>query len=371
MPNTTCLNLDKSDNSPLFLGESLGLQEYLTPRYPKLYQIFKDQRAQQWVETEIDLSNDQTQWVSLPEETKQITILNLANQMMMDSMLGRSPLRSLMPFVSNEELEIAYGEIQRTEASLHSVTYSHIIQSVFPNPDEVLEEIKKNKKALKRLDLIKDLFDELYEMSIKKQYEEEILCQTWSEEQNRELKKTILKTLVAHYVLESNQFMASFSMTFALAEQDILKGFAKELQLIARDEIGIHVGFSEEVVSIQREEWKDIWEEIEEDLVAIFLEVFYSECDWGEYVLSEGRKVVGLNAVLIKEFLQYVCTGSMEKLGLKVPEEIYRKDNPLLWMETWIDISKIQPAPQEAEILNYKIGKVNAAVDTSELDFDI
>lgn len=367
---STCLNLDKNDDSPLFLGETLGLQEYVQPRYPKLYEIFKDQRAQQWVETEIDLAEDQKQWVSLPEGIKEITILNLSNQMMMDSMLGRSPLRSLMPFVSNEELEILYGEIQRTESSLHSVTYTHIIQSVFPNPEEVLEEIKKNKKALKRLELIKNLFDELYIMSVKMQYEQEILGQAWSDGQVFELKRLIMKTLVAHYALESNQFMASFSMTFAVAVQDMLMGFASELVLIAKDELGIHVDASEAILSIQIAAWPDVWETIQEEVVAIFMEVYNNEVDWGEYVLSGDRKVVGLNAVLIKEFLQYICSGSMKKLNLEVPEEMWRDKNPIPWIEEFIDVGKLQPSPQEAEILNYKIGKINSEVNVDELDFD-
>lgn len=368
---STCLNIDKCDDSPLFLGETLGLQEYIHPRYPKIYEIFKSQRAQQWVETEIDLSEDQKQWVTLPEGIKEITILNLANQMMMDSMLGRSPLRSLIPFVSNEELEIAYGEIQRTEASLHSVTYTHIIQSVFPDPQAVLDEIKNNKKALKRLELIKGLFDDLYIMSVKMQYEQDILGQEWSEEQVFELKKLILKTLVAHYALESNQFMASFSMTFAVAVQDMLLGFASELVLIAKDEIGIHVDFSETVLQIQKAAWPEVWEEIEEEIIDIFVEVFDNEVSWGEYVLSGDRKVVGLNAVLIKEFLQYVCSGSLKKLDLPIPEHIQRDKNPIPWIEDFIDVGKLQPSPQEAEILNYKIGKVNAEVNVDELDFDI
>lgn len=368
---STCLNIDKNDNSPLFLGQSLGLQEYIEPRYPQLYELFKKQRSQQWVETEINLSEDQVQWATLPEGTKQITILNLSNQMMMDSMLGRSPLRSIMPFVSNEELEILYGEIQRTEASLHSVTYTHIIQSVFPDPESVLEEIKENKKALNRLTLIKDLFDELYVLSVKMQYEQEILGQEWSEEQVHYLKKTILKTLVAHYALESNQFMASFSMTFALAEQDILMGFAAELALIAKDEVGVHVDASEAILSIQKAEWPDIWEEVKPELVDLFLEVYENEAAWGEYVLSEGRKVVGLNATLIREYLQYVITCSMTKIGLDVPEHLLRVKNPIPWIEEWIDISRIQPSPQEAEKLNYRIGKVDAAVNVDELDFDI
>lgn len=366
----TVLNINKSDNSPLFLGEELGLQTYLSPRYPKIYQLFKDQRAQQWVETEVDLSIDQRQWATLPEETKEITILNLANQTMMDSMLGRAPLRSLAPFITNEEYEIAWLEIQRMEGSIHSVTYSHIIQSVFPNPDEILEEIKKNSKALKRLEKITKLFDDLYLMGIKKQYEEEVLGEKWGEDKLFELKKLILKTVTACYILESNQFNASFSMTFALAEQDILPGIAAELVLIAKDELGIHTEFGLEAVSIQRNAWPEVWDAIKDEIVEYFIEVYENESYWGEYVLSGKRKVVGLNAQLVREYLQYVITQSMMALGLAVPDHIRRDKNPITWIENWIDVSRLQPAPQEAVLLNYKLGQIDNEVDTDELDLD-
>lgn len=367
----TVLNMQKGDDCPLFLGEDLGLQTYLNPRYPEIYKLFKDQRSQQWVETEVDLSIDQRQWVSLPEEVKQITVLNLANQVMMDSLLGRSPMRALAPFITNEEYEIAWLEIQRMEGAIHSVTYSHIIQSVFPNPDEVLEEIKKNAKALKRLEGITSLFDELYKQSIIKQYEEDVLGQEWCEEKNFELKKLILKTITACYILESIQFNASFSMTFALAEQDILPGIANELMLIAKDELGIHTEFGLTSVNIQRKVWPEVWGAIQHEVVEYFTEVYENEAGWGEYVLSEGRKVVGMNGGLIREYLQFVTTNSMQKLGLPVPEGIYRSKNPIPWIENWIDVSKIQSAPQEQEILNYKFGKIDNELDVSKLSFEL
>lgn len=366
----TVLNIEKNDDSPLFLGEDLGLQTYLSPRYHRLYELFKEQRENLWVETEVPLAVDQKQWATLPEEIKEITILNLANQVMMDSLLGRSPMQCLAPFVSNEEYEIMLLEWQRMEGCVHSVTYSHIIQSVFPNPEEILEQIKQNKVALKRLEKITQLFDELYKASITKQYEEEILGQEWGEEKLFELKKLIFKTIVAIYILESNQFNASFSMTFGLAQQDILPGFAAELQLIARDELSIHTRMSEAVISIQKQAWPDVWEAIQPEVLQLFEEVHQNEVYWGEYVLSGNRKIVGLNAELVKEYLQFVCTNSMRFMGLEPPEHIRRESNPIPWIEKWIDMASVQPSPQEQPITNYKVGKYNSDIDEDALDID-
>lgn len=357
----TVLNLSKSDNNPLFLGEDLGLQEYTNPTYPVLNELALLQRSQYWTETEVDMSKDAAQWRELSKETQDITILNLSWQTMADSIVGRAPFSVLMPTISNPEYEgmmVQWGFFE----NLHSRAYSNIIQTVFPNPDEIIEQIKENSKAFKRLEPLINLFDELHKMNMMRDMEMDGYDEV-------EHKKLIFKTMYAIYALESMQFYCSFACTFALAEQDILQGVASNLKLIAKDE-ALHTRMSLEVLKIEQSkpENKELFESIHKDVIAIMHTVMEAEREWGRYIFSEGRAVIGLNAGLVDEYLLYIAAKSFGAVGLKLDIEAPSK-NPIPWIDTWLDPDKVQVAPQEIQITNYRVGSSDGSLDGFAFDF--
>lgn len=364
------LNVTKAEKQPLYFGEEMGLQTYLSPRYPELYNLFIEQRSCHWIETQVDLSGDQKQWATLPQAYKEITILNLSNQVMMDSLLGRAPLVSLAPFVSNEEYEIMLIEWQRVEATLHSVTYSHMIRSVFPDPERVLEEIKLNAKALHRLDRIKGLFDELYLQSVMYQSDKELNGEDWRElypEKMQYLRRLLLKTHASIYFLESNKFNASFSMTFALAEQDVMNGFANLLKLISRDELTLHTKMSEAVLRILAKTWPEDWAAVQDEVLELFNEAILGEVEWGKHVLQGSRVIVGYNADILKDYVYYIGKRSLQKIGIQPPDYLTVDKNPIPWINEWLNMSSVQVAPQETEITNYRIGAINPTINKEEI----
>lgn len=357
----TVLNLSKSDNNPLFLGEDLGLQEYTNPTYPVLNELALLQRSQYWTETEIDMSKDTAQWHELSKETQDITILNLSWQTMADSIVGRAPFSVLMPIISNPEYEgmmVQWGFFE----NLHSRAYSNIIQTVFPNPDVILEQIKENAKAFKRLEPLIALFDELHHMNMMRDLKMDVYDE-------REHKKLIFKTLYAIYALESMQFYCSFACTFSLAEQDILQGFASTLKMIAKDE-ALHTRMSLEVIRIEQAkvENKELFEEIQEDVLKIMHSVMDAEKEWGSYIFSEGRSVIGLNAGLLEEYLNYIAARSFRAINLEVDFKA-PDSNPIPWIDTWLDPDLVQVAPQELQITNYRVGASSGSLEGFEFDF--
>lgn len=357
----TVLNLNKSDHNPLFLGEDLGLQEYTNPTYPVLNELALLQRSQYWTETEIDMSKDTAQWQELSQETQDITVLNLSWQTMADSIVGRAPFSVLMPVISNPEYEgmmVQWGFFE----NLHSRAYSNIIQTVFPNPEEIIEKIKENAKAFKRLEPIINLFDELHHMNMMRDLELKMYDE-------REHIKLIYKTMYAIYALESMQFYCSFACTFALAEQDILQGFASNLKMIAKDE-ALHTRMSLEVLRIEQSkpENKEIFAEIKADVLKIMQAVMSAEREWGEYIFSEGRSVIGLNAGLLDEYLCYIAAKSFKAVDLEVDFDA-PESNPIPWIDTWLNPDLVQVAPQELQITNYRVGSSDGSLEGFDFNF--
>ncbi|MFP9166786.1 hypothetical protein ACLI1Y_15565, partial [Enterococcus faecalis] len=83
---TTLLNLNwDHTNKDLFLGDSLGIADYVRVAHPELERLALLARSQFWTETEISLEADKKQWPNLPREIQEITLLNLAWQTQTDS----------------------------------------------------------------------------------------------------------------------------------------------------------------------------------------------------------------------------------------------------------------------------------------------
>lgn len=356
--NLPILNLDKNDDNPLFMGESLGLQEYTAPRYPILEELALLQRSQFWTETEIDMSKDSAQWGTLGAELQDISVLNLSWQIMADSIVGRVPFTVLLPFVTNPELEglfIQWGYFE----NLHSRAYSNIIRTVFPEPQVVIDRIKGCDFSYKRLQVLREAFEELHS------YTGRINKKTIPE-----IKKCIIKCMMCVYAMESVQFYASFACTFALAEQDILIGIADNLRLISKDE-ALHTRFAREILLIisKDPDWVDLYESLIPFFKGVMIDLIDTELNWGQYLFSEGRSVMGLTSSLLNDYSVHTAINSCNFVGLEVPE-LGQMDNPIPWIDLYIDPGKMQPAPQERNITNYRVGSTDGDLTgLGDLDF--
>ena len=164
------------------------------------------------------------------------------------------------------------------------------------------------------------------------------------------------------------EFLSSFACTFALCERELFLGVGSLVQKIMIDET-IHTRMDEAVLDIlfQDEVWVNTYETIKKDIQEIVDSVYKQELSWSTYIFSEGRSIVGLNTELLKEWVQYKSQVVYKKLELEQPFEDV-KENPLVWMDNWLDIDSHQTAAQEADLNNYRLNSV--VDDTDNLTFD-
>ena len=350
----TTLNLEAPDGGPLFFGPDLGIQEYTDPRYPELERLAMLQRSQFWTETEIDMSKDVEQWVTLDKDIQDISILNLTYQIMADTMLGRSPFKSILPNVSNNEFEgmlIQWGTFE----NLHSRAYSHIIRTVFPDPKAVIRQVKTNQSAYSRLNVLRGALDSLEHLDTSSM---------------REKKLQVFQSMIAIYGLESMQFYNSFACTFALAEQDILNGIADNLKLIAKDE-AIHTHMSLAVINIMKDdyEYDSVVDQALSEGNLMLDAIRTTESSWGKYLFSDNRQMLGMNAGVLEENNSFVAYNAYSAIGMDVKFD-HVKSNPIPWIDKYLDPSLMQIAPQERQITNYRVGSTDGDMgDLSKLEF--
>ena len=117
-------------------------------------------------------------------------------------------------------------------------------------------------------------------------------------------------------------------------------------------------------------DWQNALSESKDEIKQILDDVTQQELDWSEYLFSEGRQVVGLNEVLLKEYVQFMAKPIYDFLGVEYKFEDIA-ENPLPYMEKYVDPSQMQSAAQEINITSYKVGSIKDDTTDLDLDFDL
>jgi ribonucleoside-diphosphate reductase beta chain len=93
--------------------------------------------------------------------------------------------------------------------------------------------------------------------------------------------------------------------------------------------------------------------------------VIREEKEWADYLFNRGP-VIGLNAQILKDFVDYTAANALKEIGIKYLEPAPRS-TPIPWFNKHVDTSKKQTALQENESTNYVIGVMSDAIDYDEL----
>lgn len=355
-------NNNETKGYPLFLGTELGLMDNTHETYPEIAKLRDKMISDNWTWTEISLAKDakDIQNKDLASETD-IMIKNLSFQYLADS-VAEASINILELFCSNTELE-GLIKFWHYNEYVHAMQYSEIVKTAFPDSNDLMEEVKKTYPALERLEPLGKIFDETRIMGYKYQMGEDI--------PESVLRKQLFLFMGALTSLEAISFATSFAATFAVGRNaKAYDGIVKSVQLIARDELETHVKADLEILRTLRhvEGWEKEYQEVKPQLQEFFDMVLENEFNWAEYLFSEGRNIVGLNAKNIFEYAKHLAASVYQTLDLEINFE-YPEKNNLPWLKDYLDLDAIQVAPQEGQLNNYKVNVVRDDDDGEDLDF--
>ncbi|GBU09237.1 ribonucleoside-diphosphate reductase subunit beta [Gammaproteobacteria bacterium] len=349
----------KTGHYPLFLGEKLGLYDSINTPYPQLFDLYKLQKSMDWSEDEVNLEQSRMDLLHCSQNNYDVMLKNLAFQWELDSVASRAIAPLFAPFISNSELWLMFSKQSEIE-NLHALTYSEIIRQCLADPQAVFKEVMANNAVLARSETVIKAFDELSQAGANYTLNPSYFC---TDKGLNEIRHVLLKALIALYCLEKIEFLSSFAATFALAEQNIFQGIAKLVQKIAQDE-QVHCMMDEAVLEILLKEpvWHECFNFYQAEIQIMIAEIIEQELTWNRYLFSEGRSIVGLNQHLLDEWVFYNAQDVYLFLNLKNPHVLI-KNNPLIWMDNWLDLNKTQNANQEADNNNYSLNSVVNDID--------
>lgn len=357
---------------PMFFGQTVNVARYDQQKYEVFERLIEKQLSFFWRPEEVDVSQDRIDYQALPPHEQHIFISNLKYQTLLDSIQGRSPNVALLPLVSIPELE-TWIETWAFSETIHSRSYTHIIRNIVNDPAIVFDDIVVNEQIIKRAEGIAGYYDELIELTQYWQLLGEGTHQVNGKNVDvslRALKKKLYLCLMSVNALEAIRFYVSFACSFAFAERELMEGNAKIIKMIARDE-ALHLTGTQHMLNILRDgnddpEMAEIARELQNECFNLFKTAAEQEKEWAAYLFKDGS-MLGLNKDILCQYVEFITNVRMQAVGLPLAFDADRQ-NPLPWINTWLNSDNVQVAPQEVEISSYLVGQIDAEISSDDLD---
>ena len=351
---TSIFNVSKSDyNVPsLFLGEEMGLVDSINKHYPKLWSLYKKLKAQDWDENEFDLTSCNSDFKTCSKNIYQIMLMTLAWQWEADSIASKTLYSIGAPFITSTELNCLWPEITKNEL-VHALSYSEIFRNSFDDPNEIIPMVQSMHEAVQRSELVTEIFNNAYIVSHN-------LALGLVDRNSQQAYETIFMFVVAMYFLEKIQFMASFAVTFAIADSGIFVPAGKLIQKIAADEVEIHVEAHKTTLDyeLRTERGLNTFNKLKPRILELFKAIIETEKNWINHLFSDDRELTGMDAELLTSWTMFCAKDPAIFFGFADQFDFPEK-NPLGFMAEWLNLDKIQSSPQEENTGAYLLGAIN------------
>ena len=349
-------------NRKMFLDPAgpVTIQRFEEVKYNKLAKFEQEARGFFWVPEEISLTKDSQDFKDASDTVRHIFTSNLLRQTALDSLQGRGPSQIFTPVCSIPELEALMYNWSFFETNIHSRSYSHIIRNIYNVPKDVFNTIHDTQEIVNMASSVGKYYDDLHKLNCQKENdplsvgEEEHIDAIWL-------------AFNASYALEAFRFMVSFATSLAMVENRIFIGNGNIISLILQDEIG-HKDWTGWIINqVVKEDPRFAAAKLrcESEVYQMYQDVIREEKAWADYLFKHGP-VIGLNAQMLKDFVDYTAAGALKEIGIKYLESAPRA-TPIPWFNKHVDTSKKQSALQETESTNYVIGVMSDALDYDEL----
>ena len=348
-------------NRKMFLDPSgpVTIQRFEEVKYKKIADFEATARGFFWQPEEISLTKDSNDFKDASDAVKHIFTSNLLRQTALDSLQGRGPTQVFTPVCSLPEVEALMYNWGFFETNIHSKSYSHIIRNIYNVPKDVFNTIHDTQEIIDMASSVGKYYDDLHRINCMKEMDGSV------NEKNHI--RAIWLALNASYALEAFRFMVSFATSLAMVENKIFMGNGNIIQLILQDEL-LHKGWTAYLINqVVKEDprFAQAKQECEAEVYAMYADVIREEKEWATYLFKMGP-VIGLNANILRDFVDYTAVAALKEIGIKYQTSA-PKSTPIPWFNKHVDTSKKQTALQESESTNYVIGVMSESIDYDAL----
>jgi len=267
-------------------------------KHDALWAMYKKHVASFWTAEEIDLSQDQKDWVKLNDDERHFIKMVLAFFAASDGIVMENLAERFMSEVQVQEARSFYS-FQIAMENIHSEVYSLLL-------DTYVKDKEEKSKLLNAIETIPAVQ----------------LKANWAMKWIKSPTASFAERLFAFALVEGVFFSSSFCAIFWLKKRGLMHGLTFSNELISRDE-GLHVDFATLLYTtmIKHKLTQERVEEIVKEAVNI-------ECEFCSKAIPV--KLIGMNSEAMIQYVQFVTDRLLYTMGYK---KIYNVTNPFDWME--------------------------------------
>ncbi len=301
------------------------LNQLVPFKYDWAWQKYLDACANHWMPQEINMNADIALWKDpngLTEDERTIIKRNLGFFSTADSLVANNLVLAVYRHLTNPECR-QYLLRQAFEEAVHTHAYQYVVESLGLDEGEIFNMYREvpavARKAEWALPFTRYLADPHFH--------------TGTPENDQKL----LRELVAFYVIfEGIYFYVGFVQVLSMGRRNKMTGTAEQFQYILRDE-SMHMNFGIDVINQIKIENPQCWtESFKQELISMIREAVQLEAQYAHDTMPRG--VLGLNAPMFEEYLQFIANRRCAQIGLA--EQYPGVSNPFPWMSEVLDLKK-------------------------------
>jgi len=316
------------------------LNQLVPFKYDWAWQKYLDGCANHWMPQEINMTADVATWRAaegLSDDERRIVMRSLGYFSTADSLVANNLVLALYRLITNPECR-QYLLRQAFEEAIHTHAYQYCIESLGMDEGEVFNMYREvpsvARKAAWSLSHTQHLSDPTFQTG------------------TPETDQALLRNLIGFYaVTEGIFFYCGFTQILSMGRRNKMTGVAEQFQYILRDE-SMHLNFGIDVINQIKLENPHLWTEaFKQEVVQMILEGTQLEIEYARDTMPRG--VLGMNAAMMEEYLQFIANRRLAQLGL--PEQFPGVLNPFPWMSEIMDLRK-EKNFFETRVIEYQTG---------------
>ena len=301
------------------------LNQLVPFKYDWAWQKYLDGCANHWMPQEVNMNADIALWkgkTGLTDDERLIVKRSLGFFATADSLVANNLVLAVYRLITNPECR-QYILRQAFEEAIHTHAYQYCIESLAMDEGEIFnmyhEVPSVAKKASWGLKYTKELSDPNFNTG------------------TRETDQALLKNLIAFYCcLEGIFFYCGFTQILSMGRRNKMTGTSEQFQYILRDE-SMHLNFGIDMINQIKLENPQLWtDKMKEEATQMILQATQLEIEYARDTMPRG--VLGMNAVMMEEYLQFIANRRLVQIGL--PEQFKGVKNPFPWMSEIMDLRK-------------------------------
>ena len=320
-------------------GNTTNLNDFNNLKYPWVSDWYRQAMNNFWIPEEINLAQDVKDYPNLSQAERTAYDKILSFLVFLDS-IQTANLPNIGEYITANEVNLCLS-IQAFQECVHSQSYSYMLDTICSptQRDEILYQWKTDEHLLRRNTFIGDLYNEF---------------------QEKRDPVTLLRVLMANFILEGVYFYSGFMFFYNLSRNGKMPGSAQEIRYINRDE-NTHLWlFRSILLELQKEQPELFSPENVEMLRQMLEEGVRQEIAWGHYVI--GDAVPGLTSRMVTDYIRYLGNLRWSSLGFgTLFEGCEREPADMAWVSQYSNANMVKTDFFEAKSTSY--AKSTALVD--------